>query len=56
MMLFNRSFLREKAQGTVEYAILVAFVIAVVVVLFGNPGVRGEISKTFSSTVSTLHG
>ena len=50
---FNR-FLRGKGQGIVEYAVLLAFVVAVAAYLFGNGGLKDGVSSTFSSTASVL--
>ena len=54
MLVSLRKFFTEKGQGIVEYAVLLAFVVAIAAYLFSETGVKGEISNTFSRTVSTL--
>ncbi|MBO5635975.1 MAG: hypothetical protein J5906_00420 [Acidaminococcaceae bacterium] len=54
MLVSLRKFFTEKGQGIVEYAVLLAFVIAIAAYLFSETGVKGEVSKTFSKTVSVL--
>ena len=47
-------YLEQKGQGMVEYALILAFVVAVAVALTGNDGIRGAIKTTFSNVTSTL--
>lgn len=54
MLTSMREFFKGKGQGIVEYAVLLAFVVAIAAYLFADSGVKGEISNTFSRTVSTL--
>ncbi len=54
MLTTMRSFFKEKGQGIVEYAVLLAFVVAIAAFLFGNTGIKDEISNTFSDTKSVL--
>ena len=54
MLVSLRRFFKEKGQGVVEYAVLLAFVVAIAAFLFSESGVKDEVSKTFSKTVSTL--
>lgn len=54
MLVSLRKFFTEKGQGIVEYAVLLAFVVALAAYLFGQSGVKSEVSKTFSKTVSVL--
>lgn len=54
MLVSLRRFFTEKGQGIVEYAVLLAFVVALAAYLFGQSGVKSEVSKTFSKTVSVL--
>lgn len=54
MLTSMREFFKGKGQGIVEYAVLLAFVVAIAAYLFSETGVKGEISNTFSRTVSTL--
>ena len=54
-MLFHRNlFCGKKGQGIVEYAILLAFVVAVTAFLFVNGGLKDEVTATFNSTASVL--
>lgn len=48
------SIFRKKGQGLVEYAILLAFVIAVTAFLFTHGGLKNEVTATFNSTASIL--
>ena len=54
MLVSLRSYLKEKGQGIVEYAVLLAFVVAIAAWLIGSGGIKEEVSNTFSKTVSTL--
>lgn len=54
MLVSLRKLFKEKGQGIVEYAVLLAFVVAIAAYLFSAGGVKEEVSKTFSKTVSTL--
>ena len=56
MLTSMRKFFKEKGQGIVEYAVLLAFVVAIAAWLIGSGGIKDEVSKTFSRTVSTLSG
>ena len=56
MLVSLRSFFKEKGQGIVEYAVLLAFVVAIAAWLMSSTGIKGEVSNTFSKTVSTLSG
>ena len=56
MLVSLRSFFKEKGQGIVEYAVLLAFVVAIAAWLMRSTGIKGEVSNTFSKTVSTLSG
>ena len=46
--LKNR-YLSQKAQGIVEYALILAFVVVVAAVLAGNDGLRSAISDVFGA-------
>jgi len=48
------SLCTRKGQGIVEYAILLAFVVAVASFLFANAGLKDEVTATFNSTASIL--
>ena len=54
MLVSLRKFFKEKGQGIVEYAVLLAFVVAIAAWLFGNSGVKDEVTATFNSTKSVL--
>ena len=56
MLVTLRSYLKEKGQGIVEYAVLLAFVVAIAAWLMGSGGIKEEVSNTFSKTVSQLKG
>ncbi|MDD7055705.1 MAG: pilin protein [Selenomonadaceae bacterium] len=47
-------YMTEKAQGIVEYALILAFVVALAAVLTGNNGVSAAVKGTFSSVVTQL--
>ena len=48
------SIFRKKGQGIVEYAILVAFVVAIAAFLISDTGLKNEVTATFNSTASIL--
>ncbi len=54
MLVSMRKLFTEKGQGIVEYAVIIAFVIAVAAYIFGSGGLRDEITKTFSKTASVM--
>ena len=54
MLVSLRRFFKEKGQGIVEYAVLLAFVVAIAAWLIGSGGIKEEVSATFGKTVSTL--
>ena len=54
MLLSMRKFFKEKGQGIVEYAVLLAFVVAIAAYLFTSSGIKDEVTATFDSTKSTL--
>ena len=54
MLTSMRSFLKEKGQGIVEYAVLLAFVVAIAAYLFNNDSIKNEVTATFNSTASIL--
>ena len=51
--LKNR-YLSQKAQGIVEYALILAFVVVLAVVLSSDGGLGGAISKIFGTTATKL--
>ena len=48
-------YMSEKAQGMVEYALILAFVVALAIVLTNTEGLKGAISTVFSSATSQLN-
>lgn len=56
MLVSLRKYFKEKGQGIVEYAVLLAFVVAIAAYLFSDSsGLKSAITDTFNSTVSTLN-
>ena len=53
--LKNR-YLSQKAQGIVEYALILAFVVALAIVLTSSNGLSGAISGIFTETADQLKG
>ena len=50
-------YVSEKAQGIVEYALILAFVVVIAAGLFGTTGIESAISNVFTSVKSLLqHG
>ncbi|MBQ3367138.1 MAG: hypothetical protein IJG43_10720 [Acidaminococcaceae bacterium] len=54
MLISMRKYFKEKGQGIVEYAVLLAFVVAIAAYLFNNSGIKDEVTATFQSTQSML--
>ena len=54
MLISMRKFFKEKGQGIVEYAVLLAFVVAIAAYLFTSSGIKNEVTATFESTASVL--
>lgn len=54
MLTSMRRFFKEKGQGIVEYAVLLAFVVAIAAYLFTSSGIKDEVTATFQSTHSML--
>lgn len=54
MLTSMRQFFKGKGQGIVEYAVLLAFVVAIAAYLFSSTGIKGEVTATFNSTQSVL--
>ena len=48
-------YLSEKAQGMVEYALILAFVVVVAAVLMGQSGIQGGVNNVFNSATSQLN-
>lgn len=55
MMRKIRKFLGEKGQGIVEYALILAFVVAVAAVLTNSDGIKGAIENVFSNVTTQLN-
>ena len=54
MVFHSNLFCGKKGQGIVEYAILLAFIVAVAAYLFSSAGLKDEVTATFNSTTSIL--
>ena len=54
MLTSMRRFFKEKGQGIVEYAVLLAFVVAIAAYLFTSTGIQDEVTGAFASTHSML--
>lgn len=52
--LKNR-YMSQKAQGIVEYALILAFVVALAVVLTSDGGLSGAINKVFGTTATQIN-
>ena len=52
--LKNR-YMSQKAQGIVEYALILAFVVALAVVLTSESGLQGAISSVFGTTTDQIN-
>ncbi len=48
-------YLSEKAQGMVEYALILAFVVIIAAVLMNSGGLKGGINNVFNSATSQLN-
>ncbi len=46
----------EKAQGMVEYALIIAFVVALAIALSGDSGLKSAIEGVFSGAASQISG
>lgn len=47
-------YMDEKAQGMVEYALIIAFVVAIAIYLSSQGGLGGAISSTFDNAKAQL--
>ena len=52
MLTSMRKFFKGKGQGIVEYALLLAFVVAIAVYAMNESGLGGAIKSNFSKTAS----
>lgn len=48
-------YMSEKAQGMVEYALILAFVVALAVVLMGDSGLKNAISGVFNKAATQVN-
>lgn len=48
-------YLSQKAQGMVEYALIIAFVVVLAAVLMSNDGISGAIQNVFGTAENTLN-
>lgn len=48
-------YMSEKAQGMVEYALILAFVVALAIVLTGNSGLKTAITNVFTSATNQIN-
>ena len=51
---FSRDYLKQKGQGMVEYALILAFVVGIAAFLVGNGGIGQAIQTTFQNVTNTL--
>ena len=51
---FSRDYLKQKGQGMVEYALILAFVVGVAAFLVGDNGIGQAIQTTFQNVTDTL--
>ncbi len=54
MLTSMREFFKGKGQGIVEYALLLAFVVAIAVYALQESGLGGAIKTNFSKTASQV--
>ena len=54
MLTSMRKFFTEKGQGIVEYALLLAFVVAIAVYALNQSGLGDAVRSNFSTTASTV--
>ena len=50
----NARYLGEKGQGMVEYALILAFVVGIAVVLSSDSGIKGALNTVFGNVASNL--
>ena len=48
-------YMSQKAQGMVEYALIIAFVVILAAVLMNNDGLRGAIAGVFGTAATTIN-
>ncbi len=54
MRALKDRYMSQKAQGMVEYALIIAFVVAIAVALSGNGGLTDAISSVFGDAASKI--
>ena len=54
MLTSIRKFFKGKGQGIVEYALLLAFVVAIAVYALNESGIGGAIKTNFSTTADKI--
>ena len=54
MLVSLRDYFKGKGQGIVEYALLLAFVVAIAVYALQSSGLGGAIKTNFSNTASQV--
>ena len=52
---FSRDYLKQKGQGMVEYALILAFVVGIAAFLVGNSDIGNAIQQTFQNVTNTLN-
>ena len=52
---FSKESLKQKGQGMVEYALILAFVVGVAAFLTSSSGVGNAIQTTFTNVTNTLN-
>ena len=56
MLTTMREFFKGKGQGIVEYALLLAFVVAIAIFALQDGTLGSALSKNFASTASKVEG
>ncbi len=55
VVALKERYMTQKAQGMVEYALIIAFVVALAIVLSSDGGLSGAISNVFGSAASQVN-
>lgn len=55
MVALKDRYMSQKAQGMVEYALIIAFVVALAIVLSSDSGLSGAIESVFGSAASQIN-
>lgn len=56
MAYLKDRYMSEKGQGMVEYALIIAFVVALAIVLSSDSGLKSAIENVFGSAASQIKG